>query len=478
MSLKKKAISGVKWNFLQQFSVQIINFIVQIVLARLLMPETFGLVGMVIIFISIGSTLMDSGMTSSLIRTKNPDQTDYSTVFITNLIASFSIYALIFILAPKIAIFYNQEILTDIIRLLALSLVIRAFAGVHVAKLTKEMNFKLQMRLQIPSVLIAGLIGLTMAYTDYGVWSLVWLNLIQALIFTIQNWLFIPWRPSFIFDKERLKYHLKFGYKLTIASLIDTIYNDAYRIVIGRFFSPVQVGYFTQAENMRLFPVDQISSVISKVTYPLFSNIHTDEKLKEAYRITMKLVLFAVIPTMCILIISAEEGFLLLFGEHWLPAVPYFQILAIASIIRPISSYNLNILKVKGRSGLLLKVEIIKKTIGILAIFIGLQFGIFGLITSLTIVSFFWTLTNMYYCGKLINYKTLSQLKDIANLFIIGGITFLGVSFFKHLINDNLNYLFLRILAVSVIYLTFYISLIFIFERKLLGIIGNALKNE
>lgn len=478
MSLKKQAITGVKWSFAQQFSVQIINFGVQVILARLLMPEMFGLIAMVIVFISIGSTLMDSGMTSSLIRTNNPNQTDYSTVFVTNLIVSVAIYILIYVLAPYIAVFYNQEVLTNIIRLLAFSFVIRAFVAVHVAKLTKEMNFKLQMQLQIPSVIIAGTVGVSMAYMGYGVWSLVWLNLVQALAFTIQNWLFIPWRPSLVLDKERFKYHFKFGYKLTLSSLLDTIYNDAYRIVIGKFFSPAQVGYFNQAETMRLFPVQQIATVMGKVTYPFFSNIQADEKLKEAYRITMRLVLFAVIPTMLFLIIIAEEGFLLLFGQHWLPAVPYFQILAVASIIRPISSYNLNILKVKGRSDLFLKVEIIKKIIGILALIIGLQFGVLGLVISLTMVSFVWTLTNMYFCGKLIGYKTLSQIKDIGSLFLIGGAAFIGAVLFRFLAVEYLDYLFLRILAVGAVYIILYIALIFVFERTLLGLIAKTLKNE
>src|SRR5690554_6992 len=184
------------------------------------MPEMFGLIAMVIVFISIGTALMDSGMTSSLIRTKEPDQTDYSTVFVTNLIVSFAVYGVIFLSAPYIAAFYDQNVLTDIIRLLALSFVIRAFVAVHVAKLTKEMNFKLQMQLQIPATIIAGIVGVTLAYQGYGVWSLVWLNLVQAITFTIQNWLFINWRPSLIFDWERFKHHFVFGYKLTLAGLI------------------------------------------------------------------------------------------------------------------------------------------------------------------------------------------------------------------------------------------------------------------
>ena len=339
-SLKKQAISGVKWNFIQQLSVQAINFGVQIVLARLLMPEMFGLIAMVIVIVSIGASLMDSGMTSSIIRTKEPDQIDYSTVFVTNLIVSFAIYILIYLGAPYIAAFYNQEVLTDIIRLLSISFVIRAFVAVHVAKLTKEMNFKLQMQLQIPASIISGAVGIAMAYMGYGVWSLVWMNLVQAFVFAIQNWVFIPWRPSLVFNKKRFIYHFNFGYKLTISGLIDTIYNDLYRIVIGKSFSPTQVGYFNHAENLRLFPVSQLSAVLGKVTYPYFSNIEDDASLKNAYKKTMKLTTFVTLPVMLTLILVAEEGFRFVFGEKWLPAVPYFQLLALASIVRPISTYN------------------------------------------------------------------------------------------------------------------------------------------
>lgn len=478
MSLKKQAITGVKWNFVQQFSVQIINFGVQVILARLLMPEMFGLIAMVIVFISIGTALMDSGMTSSLIRTKEPDQTDYSTVFVTNLIVSFAVYGVVFLSAPYIAVFYNQDVLTDIIRLLALSFVIRAFVAVHVAKLTKEMNFKLQMQLQIPATIMSGIVGVTMAYMGYGVWSLVWLNLAQAIAFTVQNWVFIPWKPSMIFDKERFKYHFRFGYKLTLSSLIDTVYNDAYRIVIGKFYSPAQVGYFHQAETLRLFPVQQIGAVMGKVTYPFFSKIEGDEKLREAYRATMRLVLFAVIPVMLFLIVVAEEGFLFVFGEHWLPAVPYFQILAVASIIRPISSYNLNILKVKGRSDLFLIVEIIKKVVGIVALIIGLQFGVIGLVLSLTIVSFVWTLTNMFYCGRLIGYKVFSQIKDISGLFVVGGAAFVLCELFKLQFSELSESLLLIILMSGLVYLGVYLSLIYVFDRPLLKMALDALKNE
>lgn len=476
MSLKKQAISGVIWTFAQQFSVQIINFGVQIILARLLMPEDFGLIAMLTVFINIGQMLMDGGMTSSLIRTKNPDQLDYSTVFVTNFLVSIGIYVIIFLSAPLIAGFYDQEVLKNILRVYALTFVIRSFVAVHVAKLTKEMNFKTQMKLQIPSTIVGAAVGVIMAFSGYGVWSLVGLNLAQTIVFTIQNWIFIKWRPSLIFNKRRFKYHLNFGYKLTLSGLLDTVYNDAYRIVIGKFFSPASVGFFNQAETMRLFPVGQISTVMGKVTYPLFSNIKNDEQLRSAYRSTMKLVLFAVIPIMLILIIIAEEFFLFLFGAKWLPAVPYFQVLAIASIVRPISSYNLNILKVKGRSDLFLKVEVIKKILGVVAILITLPFGIMPLVISLTVVSFFFVMVNMWYCGNLIDYSITQQLKDIAKLFLIGLVTAGICYFFRIYLLSFINSEFLIMLTIGFSYIVIYTSVVFLIDKNMIGILKKLIK--
>lgn len=467
MSLKRQAISGVKWNFAQQFSVQIINFAVQVILARLLMPEMFGLIAMIIVFISIGQNLMDSGMTSSLIRTKNPNQIDYSTVFITNMIMSLLVYIFIFFLAPYIAIFYDQTILINIIRLFALTFIINAFAAVHLAKLTKEMNFKLQMKLQIPSTIISGITGVVLAYLGYGVWSLVWLNIIRSLLFSVQTWLFIEWKPSLIFNKERFKHHFIFGYKLTLSGLIDTIYNDSYRIVIGKAFSPASVGYFNHAETMRLFPVNQISSVLGKVTYPLFSNISNDKDLKTAYAMTMKLILLITTPVMLSLILVAEEGFRFVFGEKWLPSVWYFQVLALASIIRPISTYNLNVLMVKGRSDLFLKLEIIKKVIGILFLIIGFRFGIEGLVISLTTYSFISCFINMYISGKFISFPILQQLYDTKHFYITGIMIFIVMLTAKNYFNTYLHNDLLEILLYSLCLIILYWAIILTYDRNL-----------
>lgn len=476
MSLKRQAITGVFWTFAQQFSVQIINFGVQIILARMLLPEMFGLIAMLTVFIAIGQTLMDGGMTTSLIRTKNADQLDYATVFVSNLLISCIAYLLVFISAPIIADFYNQEILKNILRIYALTFVVRAFAAVHIAKLTKEMNFKFLMKLQIPSTIVGAIVGITLAYMGYGVWSLVLLTLTQAIVFTFQNWFFSKWRPSFIFNKKRFRYHFSFGYRMTIASLIDTIYNNSYFIVIGKFFTPTIVGFYSQAENMRLFPVGQISAVMGKVTYPLFSNINSDIQLKSAYKSTMKLVLFAAIPTMLILVVVAKELFLLLFGQKWLSSVPYFQILAIASIVRPFSTYNLNILKVKGRSDLLLKVEVFKKLIGIVTILFALPFGIMALVITITIMSYISTLINMWFSGKLIGYNIGEQIKSVSIILVIGVFVFLATFYIYEFLIDRIQNNFYIILLITVIYSLLYFSFVLLLDKNMVRILKKLIK--
>src|SRR5690606_17298426 len=469
MSLKQQTVNGVIWTFAQQFSVQIMSFVVQIIVGRVLVPEMFGLIAMINFFVAIRQQLMDGGMTTSLIRTKDADHNDYSTVFMTNLSVSIFIYLLIYVGAPFIANFYKQPILSDLVRVFALSFVINSFVAVHVAKLTKEMNFKKQMTFQIPATAIGAVTGTTLAFLGYGVWSLVWLNLAQVIALALQYWMFSDWHPSFLIDRSKLKYHFNFGYKMTLSGLLDRIYNNAYNIIIGKFFTPAQVGFFYQAESMRLFPVNQLSTVMGKVTYPLFAKIERDVELKNAYKKTMKLVLSLAVPMMLLLILVAEDLFLLMFGEKWMPSVPYFQILALASIVRPISGYNLNILKVKGRSDLFLKVEIIKKILGVAAIAIALPFGIMPLVISLTAVSYFFVLINMTIAGRLIDYNVFEQLKDIGRLYLIGGVVAGACYFLLPYLSTSI--LLINILVAAAIYGFAYIALLCVLEKQVVNMV-------
>ena len=427
MSLKKQAISGVFWTSIQQFITQGIGFVVSIILARLLLPAEFGLIAMIGIFMGIGASLMDAGLGSSLIRTDNPTQEDYSTVFFFNLAGSVIMYVLLYVVAPYIADFYKQDILTGIIRWYGVIFIINAFAMVQRTRLTKLLDFKTQMLVAVPSMVLGGAIGVLMAYYGYGVWSLVVMAITQSFVSTLQLWFYAKWKPAWVFNKEKFKYHFNYGYKLTLSGILDTVFVNAYTIIIGKFFAPAQVGFFNRADSLKQLPVSNVSAILNKVTFPLFAEIKNDDvRLKSVYKKIMQLVLFLIAPLLLILAALAEPLFRFLFTEKWLPAVPYFQILCWNGILYPIHSYNLNILTVKGRSDLFLKLEIIKKIMVVLVLLVSFQFGIYGLLYGAVFTSVLAFFINTHYSGKFINYKAWEQIKDILPLIFIAFIVVLN----------------------------------------------------
>lgn len=414
MSLKKRALGAAFWSATEQFGNQIIKFGISIVLARLLLPEEFGLIAMIAVFIALANSLIDGGLTQSLIRTENPNDADFSTVFYFNLVGSVIIYVIIFFLAPYIADFYDQTELTAIVRVYCITFIINAFAAIQHTRLTKMMDFKTIMLVSTPSLVISGIVGILLALKGFGVWSLVWSSIAQALARTVQLWFWAKWRPVKVFSKEKFKQHFSFGYKLTLSSILDTVFTNAYPIIIGKFFAPAQVGFYTKAHGLRMLPLTSIIGIVSKITYPLFSEIQNDDaRLKDIYKRIMQMVIFIVAPTLTFLAVLSEPLFRFLYTEKWLPAVPYFQILCAAGILYPIHSYNLQILNVKGRSDLFLKLEVVKKLLVVIVILISFQFGIMGLLygsVMLSLISFF---INTHFTGKFVNYNTWHQTKDI-----------------------------------------------------------------
>jgi len=479
MSLRKKTLSGIAWTFGQQVGVQGINFIVQIILARLLLPSDFGLIAMIQIFLAIGKTLMDSGMTSSLIRTENADQRDYSTVFFINLFASIGLYLLLFFTAPLIASFFNQELLTLIIRVYTLSFVIQALVGVQTTRLTKEMNFKLQMYMQIPSTLCGGIAGVILAYKGYGVWSLVWMQLITTTIFMVQHWLRLKWRPSLIIDRQKMKHHLSFGYKITLSALLTTFYYESNTILLGKFFSSAQLGFYKQASNLRMFPLRNITSALQKVTYPMFSSIQNEnEKIRTIFKRITSVVFFVMVPIMLLMTLVAEPLFRIVLTDKWLPSVPIFQILCVFSIFYPLSMYNLNLILAKGRSDLHFKLEVIKKGISICFLLLIIPFGVHGVAYAAGIGMLIHAFVNSLYSGRLIQYPVLEQFKDISNILIIGffsmGITFVFNKLF--IIPSDYGDIFI-ILIVSLVFIILYISISFLFRVTAINEIKVLIKH-
>lgn len=479
MSLKRNAISGIVWSFSQQFGTQIIQFLTSILLARLLLPAEFGLIGMISVFVAIGTSLMNSGLTQSLIRTENPDQEDFSTVFYFNLGASIIIYLALVMAAPFVANFFSEPLLVQIIRIYCLSFIINAFSAVQSTRLTKAMDFRTQMIVGIPSIIVSGIVGVILAYQGLGVWSLVWMSLCQAFLNALQLWWRTGWCPSLIFNLAKFKYHFKFGYKLTLSGLLDTIFNNIYQIIIGKFFVAAQVGFYTRSNSLKQLPVTNISGALNKVSYPLFAAIQNDDvRLKRAYEQIMTMVIFTVAPILTIMGVLAEPIFRLMFTEKWLPAVPYFQILCLAGILHPINSYNLNVLKVKGRSDLFLKLELVKKILIVITISITIQFGIIGLVWGQLFTSVLAFFINSYYTGKLINYNTWQQVKNIFPILTLAFLTGIIVFSCDFIMRRNEHYDLSRILLGGLIGLSAFGSIAWIARMNAIEYIKGLLKRD
>lgn len=477
-SFKQKAKSGMGWSFLIQGGNQVINFGVSIILARILLPSEFGLIGMIAIFIIISKEFVNGGFSASLIRAKDVDNSDYSTVFFINIISSVFMYGLLFFAAPYVAQFYSEPILTNLIRVLGLILLVSAFSFVQSTKLNRELDFKTQFKLQLPALILSAAISIWMALNGYGVWSLVVRDLSYAGFATLQLWFYSNWKPSFIFDKNKLKSHFDFGYKLSLTQIMNTLFDNLYKVIIGKFFSAAQLGFYTRAKSLVEMPSGFFISGFNRVAYPLLSTISDDQNhLKSVYSRLMKMLVFVISPILIYLGIIAEPLINWLLTEKWLPIVPYFQLLIIAGLFYPVHKYNLNICKVKGRSDLVLKLSMLENFLLLVGAFSAIWFGIYGLLFSLVAVNIIVTIVNAFYSGRLINYGLHYQIKDLYPSFLVGcfaGLLTFGLS----------NYVlfqfsdFTRIILSGVFYFIIYLSASFLLKIQAISDLKSLIRKN
>ena len=426
-SLKQKTVKGVIWSTLERFSVQGIQFVVMIIMARMLTPNDYGLVGMLAVFIAVSQSLVDSGFSQALIRKQNRTETDNSTVFYFNIIVGFILYGLLFALAPFIADFYNEPQLTAITRVIGLSVLFNSLVVVQRALLTIKIDFKTQAKAALTAAIISGVLGIWMAASGYGVWSIVVQQLANLGINTLSLWILSHWRPSLIYSWKSFHELFGFGSKLMVSGLIDTIYRNIYLIVIGRVFSAADLGYYTRAHQFTDFPSSNVSGIIQRVTYPILCSIQNEnERLSDVYRRFLRLSAFIVFPLMMGLAAVAEPLVLTLLKEQWLFAATLISIICFSMMWYPIHSINLNLLQVKGRSDLFLKLEIYKKIVGIIILCITLPMGLIAMCVGSFFSSMIALIINTYYTGKLINVGFLRQMHD---LFPIFGLSFSMGSF-------------------------------------------------
>lgn len=421
-SLKKKTISGLLWSFGDMMGNQGVQFIIQIILARLLTPTDFGLIGMILVFVALSNSLVDSGFTQALIRDQKANQTDYSTVFYFNLAVSVFIYGVLFLSAPLISDFFNQDRLTSIIRVLSLGVIINAFSIIPRAMFTKEVNFKVQAKVNMTASLLSGAIAVTMAVAGFGVWSLVvrmlGLNLIQALLLAFSR----RWLPSLIFSVISFKRLFGFGWKLLVSGLIDTTYNNIYYLIIGKQYAPSSLGHYTNAAKFSDVATQTLTATIQRVTYPVLSGIQEQhDRLKQSFQKIIKLSGFLIFPIMIGVAAVAEPLILLVFGQKWETMIPYFQLLCIAGMLYPIHALNLNVLQVKGRSDLFLYLEIIKTIVPTVLIFIviWMDWGILALVATVVLDSYISLFINIYFSGREISYSVKEQIRDLLPIYLI-----------------------------------------------------------
>lgn len=475
--LRRKTISGLFWTFSDLIMNQGIQFVIQIILARLLLPEDFGLIGMITVVIAVSNSILDSGFANALIREKNVTQKDYSTVFYFNLITSFIIYIILFLSAPAISRFFVEERLIEILRILALTLIVNSFGLVQRTMLTKKIDFKTQTKISVTASVLSGIVGVIAAFVGSGVWSLVIRTLLMSLIQSILLCIYNRWFPSLEFDIHSFKRFFKFGWKLLISSLIDTLYKNLYYLIIGKGFSALELGYYTNASKLKDTATQSITSAIQKVSYPVLSNINrNDAQLKSSYKKILKNAAFIIFPIIIGLASVANPLIKLLFGEKWIPSIIYFEILCFEGMLYPIHAINLNVLQVKGRSDLFLKLEIIKKAISLIIIGIVLIFrvGIIYLLWGAVLNSYIAYFINTYYTKDLINYPIKEQLKDIIPTFIISGVMGLIVYFIGMIL--YLNNIIILVIQVA-IGIIVYVLLNRIMKSEELATITNLLKN-
>lgn len=416
--LKNSVVSGVLWTGTEKLLRQVVQFCIGIVLARLLSPGDYGVIGMLTIFIVISQAFADSGLSSALIQKKDRTDIDFSTMFYFNVVVSTTLYLILFFASPLIADFYNMPILKDVTRVVALSLVFTGLTSVQNTKLTIDFQFRKQSLISMISMFVTGATGLILAFNGFGVWALVFQALAGQICSSIGIWYASGWIPKWEFSKKSFSELWKFGSNILGSSLINRIYSNLYTLIIGKQFLPADVGFYNRANQYAILPVQTIQDVALKVNYPILAKIQDDnESLLRAYRKLMSVPLYVLYPILVGLAVTAPYLIPLMVGDKWIPAVPLLQVLCIGYMFSPLTSLNLNLLYVKGRTDLVLKLEFIKKPIAFAILFASIPFGLIWMVVGKAFYEFVAFSFNCYYTKKILGYGELQQLKVLAPIF-------------------------------------------------------------
>ncbi len=454
MSLKNETIKGTFWSSVEKLSFLGIQFVLQVILARLLTPYDYGIVGILAVFITIAGSFIDCGFTSALIQNQKRTETDFSTAFYFNFIASLLCYVILFFIAPYIALFYKLPILTSVTRVLTLVLPISAISAVNRTKLQIKIDFKTQAKATLTSITLSGLIGIILAYKGFGVWALVAQMVLNSVFNTVFLFLLVKWFPKEKFSFVSFKKMYDFGIKILLAKLIDVFYFNMYPLIIGKFFSPAILGFYSRGHQFASIPNRLATDILSRVTFPVFSKVQDDLNiLFSIYRKYLRIISSLYAPIVLLLCALAKPTIIVLLGEKWMGAIVIMQILCIACSFDCVTNVNLSLLYVKGYTNIVLKLNVIKKIIAFIILFISLRWGILGLCWGQVVYAQIAIFLNTYYTKKILGLSYFIQMKDIIPIYFIATISALCAYIITFFSINNLLQLIIAIPLATIVYI-------------------------
>ena len=451
-SLKDKTVKGTFWSAADAFLGQGVTFLVGIVLARLLSPEEYGLIGIVTIFTTIMLGVVDSGFSNALIRKIKVTEEDYCTLFLFNLLVSVAMYVLLFACAPLIASFFGRPQLVSLTRVMGLLLIFQALSIVQYTILSRNVDFKTKTKASVVSAIISGIVGIAMAYTGFGVCALVAQQLARQLLYSVCLWIQNKWWPKLRFSVESFKYMWGFGWKLLVSGLLDKIWAQLYQTVVGKFYNPATLGQYTRAKEYAGIFSTNFTSIIQRVSYPVLSQVQDDkERMVNGYRKIIKATMFVTAVVMVFMGAIADPLIYCLIGPQWGEAASYLPLICVSMSLYPLHSINLNMLQIQGRTDIFLYLEIVKKVIAIVPICLGIFVSIYWMLIGSIIVGVANFFLNSYYSGKELGYSSWTQLLDVAPSYGVAFLMAISVYFIKYLPMNNWIILALQIVVGIVV---------------------------
>lgn len=433
--IKKRTVFGMVWSAIERFGSMVMSFASNLVLARLLMPNDFGVIGMLHVFIAISGAFMIGGFGDAIIQKKDATHDDYSTVFVWNMVLSVFFYVVLFFLAPSIARFYDMPSLCEVLRVYSLVLILVALSVVQNAILRKELRFKALSIRNLSASFVALVVGVIMAYLGFGVWSLVASALINQLMNVILVWRISSWRPSIVFNKKSFKDMFAFGGMMMLTSLVDKIYANLQGLLIGKWYSASELGYYTQASKLENIPTGSLSYIVSNVSFPVFSKLQNEkDKLLFGLRKNIKAITYLNFPLCVVLLIIAKPLIELLYGAKWDPSAPYFQLLCISGMLYAMNSLNGSIVKALGKGKMFFTINLVQRAIGLALMFFGIRYSVKGLLIAVVASGFINYFIYSVANGKLLNYGLWMQLKDVIDSLLLSVIVGVAVFFLSRLL--------------------------------------------